>query len=181
MQKIIFVSHCILNTASKVASAQSSNQIAEEAVRQEFLMRVLKSGIQLFQLPCPEFTLYGASRWGHVREQFDNPFFRKHCQTLLKPVILQMQEYLAQKDKFHVMGVVGIEGSPSCGVSFTCSGDWGGEIADCDTVPVCSCISGQGILIQELCFLMDATGIKLPVIGLNPEKPQMLYDFISDS
>lgn len=73
-QKIVFVSHCALNTAAKVQrSAQEGEQ--EEKLRREFLHRVVDQGIQLIQLPCPEFTLYGASRWGHVKEQFDNPFF----------------------------------------------------------------------------------------------------------
>lgn len=179
MQKILFVSHCILNTASKVTTNNSKSQGSEELVRQEFILRTLKSGIQLFQLPCPEFTLYGASRWGHVREQFDNPFFREHCRNLLKPVLLQIQAYLDLPNTFKLSGIVGIEGSPSCGVSLTCSADWGGELSDLEDIPVCSCVHGQGILIQELCSLMNINGIQLPVIGLNPDKPQLLYDFIS--
>ncbi len=66
-QKIVFVSHCALNTAAKVQrSAQEGEQ--EEKLRREFLHRVVDQGIQLIQLPCPEFTLYGASRWGHVKD-----------------------------------------------------------------------------------------------------------------
>ena len=81
-QKIVFVSHCALNTAAKVQrSAQEGEQ--EEKLRREFLHWVVDQGIQLIQLPCPEFTLYGASRWGHVKEQFDNPFFRDHCRKIL--------------------------------------------------------------------------------------------------
>ena len=89
-QKIVFVSHCALNTAAKVQrSAQEGEQ--EEKLRREFLHRVVDQGIQLIQLPCPEFTLYGASRWGHVKEQFDNPFFRDHCRKILQPIIQQMK------------------------------------------------------------------------------------------
>ena len=89
-QKIVFVSHCALNTAAKVQrSAQEGEQ--EEKLRREFLHWVVDQGIQLIQLPCPEFTFYGASRWGHVKEQFDNPFFRDHCRKILQPVIQQMK------------------------------------------------------------------------------------------
>ena len=108
-QKIVFVSHCALNTAAKVQrSAQEGEQ--EEKLRREFLHRVVDQGIQLIQLPCPEFTLYGASRWGHVKEQFDNPFFRDHCRKILQPIIQQMKGYLQprEQEKFQVLGVVGI-------------------------------------------------------------------------
>ena len=102
-QKIVFVSHCALNTAAKVQrSAQEGEQ--EEKLRREFLHWVVDHGIQLIQLPCPEFTLYGASRWGHVKEQFDNPFFRDHCRKILQPVIQQMKGYLQprEQEKFPV-------------------------------------------------------------------------------
>ena len=50
-QKIVFVSHCALNTAAKVQrSAQEGEQ--EEKLRREFLHWVVDQGIQLIQLPC---------------------------------------------------------------------------------------------------------------------------------
>ena len=60
MKKIIFVSHCILNTASKVVLYNQEEIDAEEALRLEFVSTALKNGIQIVQLPCPEFTLYGS-------------------------------------------------------------------------------------------------------------------------
>ena len=78
MKKIIFVSHCILNTASKVVLYNQREIDAEEALRLKFVSTALNNGIQIIQLPCPEFTLYGSRRWGHVSNQFDNPFFRQH-------------------------------------------------------------------------------------------------------
>ena len=75
MQKILFVSHCILNTAAKVVRYGDTGKKEEES-RLEFVVKTVEQGIQLVQLPCPEFTLYGPGRWGHTKEQFDNPFFR---------------------------------------------------------------------------------------------------------
>ena len=126
MKKIIFVSHCILNTASKVVLYNQEEIDAEEALRLEFVSTALKNGIQIIQLPCPEFTLYGSRRWGHVSDQFDNPFFRDHSRKILAPFIQQLKEYLSN-DSFEVLGIVGIDGSPSCGVDYTCQGDWYGS------------------------------------------------------
>ena len=127
MQNILVVSHCVLNISAKVVLYEKEAMAAEEALRRKFLQSALQKGVQLLQLPCPEFTLYGACRWGHVSTQFDNPFFRQHCERQLDPVILQLKEYLAHAERFHVIGVLGIDGSPSCGVDYTCTGAWGGS------------------------------------------------------
>ena len=86
MKKIVFVSHCILNTASKVVLYNQEEIDAEENLRKKFMHEVIDKEIQAIQLPCPEFTLYGAKRWGHVSDQFDNVFFRSHCRRILAPV-----------------------------------------------------------------------------------------------
>ena len=63
MQKIIFAAHCLLNTAAKVVLYEKEDMAAEETLRRRFLSKAVNCGIQLVQLPCPEFTLYGACRW----------------------------------------------------------------------------------------------------------------------
>lgn len=75
MKKIIFVSHCILNTASKVVLYNQTDMDAEENLRKKFMHKAIDQEVQIIQLPCPEFTLYGPKRWGHVSNQFDNTFF----------------------------------------------------------------------------------------------------------
>lgn len=89
MQNILFVSHCILNTAAKVVLYNQAEIDAEEALRRRFVGRALELGVQMIQLPCPEFTLYGAQRWGHVSNQFDNPFFRAHCRPSSRPIFFK--------------------------------------------------------------------------------------------
>ena len=55
MKKVIFVSHCILNTASKVVLYNQQSIDAEEKLRLQFVSTALNNGIQIVQLPCPEF------------------------------------------------------------------------------------------------------------------------------
>lgn len=183
-QKIVFVSHCILNTAAKVARNVPIEKTDEERVRRTFLGDALKQGIQLIQLPCPEFTLYGPSRWGHTKDQFDNPFFRDHCREILEPVIRQMKAYCspALSGRFQVLGIIGVEGSPSCGVSRTCRGPWGGEFSGRqDLKETLSQVSGcaeSGVLIEVLKEMLEEEGIDLPVIGLNGRDPKPLYELL---
>ena len=66
MQDIIFVSHCVLNIASKVVMYNEAEMAAEEDLRRRFVSKAVSQGVQLVQLPCPEFIMYGSRRWGHV-------------------------------------------------------------------------------------------------------------------
>ena len=162
MQSILFVSHCILNTAAKVVLYNQAEIDAEEQLRRRFVGRALETGVQLIQLPCPEFTLYGAHRWGHVSDQFDNPFFRDHCRRILEPVLQQMEEYLACGERFEVLGVVGVDGSPSCGVDYTCTADWYGSFDGRqgldDTLASCQLVRRSGVFMRVLTEMLAERG-----------------------
>lgn len=126
MKEIIVFSHCILNSASKV---ETDERLLEDEyiIRNKLLNKVIEKNIQIVQLPCPEFMAYGSMRWGHTKDQFDNPFFKNYCHELIKPIIFQLKEYKMHENKFSIKGIVSVEGSPSCGSKLTCRGDWGGE------------------------------------------------------
>lgn len=182
-KKILFVSHCILNTSSKVVMFNEDEINAEEKLRKEFLGKAISNDIQLVQLPCPEFTLYGAKRWGHVSNQFDNPFFRAHVRKILVPVIDQLEEYLSNDDSFEVLGFLGIDGSPSCGVDYTCYGDWYGSFEareDLDKViSSCSFGKGEGILISVLKEMLKERGFdKVKITALYANEPDKCLNMI---
>ena len=127
MKDLLIVSHCILNHAAKVE--QDEAELAGEyKIREELLQLVLKKEVQLFQMPCPEFIMYGSQRWGHVKNQFQHPFYKEQCRKLLDSVLMQVQEYTQHPETFSVMGIVSVEGSPNCGYHRTCEGPWKGEI-----------------------------------------------------
>lgn len=73
VKRILLVSHCILNNASKVELDEAG--LAEEyRLRSELMNLIIEKNIQMIQLPCPEFIMYGSQRWGHVKNQFQHPF-----------------------------------------------------------------------------------------------------------
>lgn len=183
MKKIIFASHCILNTASKVKLHDKAEIEKEESLRLLFVKTALEQGVQFIQLPCPEFIMYGASRWGHVSNQFDNPFFRDKSRTILEIFIQQLQEYLAHPKEFSVLGIVGIDGSPSCGVQYTCSGkQWGGDFSGRknleSTLSSVKLVKSQGIFIQELQKLLSEKNISIPVVGLFADEPERVLSLL---
>ena len=183
MKKILFVSHCILNTASKVVLYNQEEIDAEEDLRLKFMTKALNAGVQLVQLPCPEFTLYGSRRWGHVSNQFDNPFFRQHCRKILKPIILQLKEYLSNPS-FEVLGIVGIDGSPSCGVDYTCEADWYGSFEGRtglqETLNEARLVNRHGVFMDELAKMLEEEGLseKVPMRSLFAPEPHKCLDMI---
>lgn len=169
-KKIAFVSHCVLKTASKVVYYNRKDITEEEVDRKNFLYKAIKEDIHFIQLPCPEFNMYGSNRWGHTKDQFDNPFFKENCKKMLEPIILQMKEYINETDKFEVIGIIGIDGSPSCGVNITCCGKWGGEFSGLDDIN--EVIEGvhikseKGVFMEVLEEMMKENEIHLPMVGL---------------
>lgn len=168
MKKIVFAAHCILNTASKVVLFNQEEIDAEEVLRKQFMRQVIDNDIQIIQLPCPEFTLYGAKRWGHVSNQFDNVFFRSHCRRILSPILDQLKEYLANEEMFEVLGFVGVDGSPSCGVDYTCYGDWYGSF-ECRqnldaTLNTCRLGKGLGVLMSTLIEMLKEEQLEDKVV-----------------
>ena len=184
MKKVLFVSHWSLNTASKVVLYNQKDIDAEEDLRKQFMRKVIDYEVQLIQLPCPEFTLYGPKRWGHIAPQFDNVFFRNHCRTILQPIIDQMKEYLAHPEMFEVLGVVGIDGSPSCGVDYTCGGDWYGSFESRtdlqETLDTCCLIHDSGILMRVLKDMLKEEGLQdvIQVTSLFANEPHKCLDII---
>jgi predicted secreted protein len=171
MDKILVVSHCILNTSSKVVSYNEAEQEEEGRHRRKLLEEVLRNNIQLIQLPCPEFLMYGSKRWGHVKDQFDYPFFRSQCRSMLEPIILQLKEYAAHPDRFQLLGIVAIDHSPSCGYHVTCKGDWGGELGGCPGLEnkLGSVVTAPepGVFMEELIKLLEEAALSIPILDLS--------------
>ncbi|MCY1151328.1 MAG: hypothetical protein OWP43_02775 [Sphaerochaetaceae bacterium] len=185
MKKIIFVSHCILNVASKVVMYNKEEMEKEEALRKDFLNKAINNDVQIIQLPCPEFTLYGAKRWGHVSNQFDNIFFRNHCKRILTPIIEQIQEYLDNPQMFKLIGIVGIDGSPSCGVDYTCFGNWyeSFEVREDlnQTLASCKFDKGNGVFIEVLRNMLSENKLddRVKVTALFAEEREKCLNLLS--
>ncbi|MGM0471305.1 MAG: CD3072 family TudS-related putative desulfidase [Bacillota bacterium] len=167
-KKIILLAHCILNCNSKVEGL---------ADYQGGLMKViaplLEKGVGIIQLPCPELTNYGIKRWGHTKKQFDTPYFRKHCREILTPYLEQIKDYWA--NDYQILGVIGVDGSPSCGVNYTCFGQWGGEVLSSNKEELrddLKQVKEAGVFIEELTKLLIEVGIELPLVAVDEENPE---------
>ncbi|MFR6257881.1 MAG: hypothetical protein ACLULK_03745, partial [Anaerovoracaceae bacterium] len=90
---------------------------------------------------------------------YDSRGFRNHCRSIAERQVDYMEEY--ERQGYKIAGVLGCDGSPTCGVSITAWDDnWGGspvELSFNDAI-----IEGQGVYIEELKAEMEDRNIKIP-------------------
>ncbi|MBE0496294.1 MAG: hypothetical protein IBX45_07770 [Campylobacterales bacterium] len=167
-KRLLLLSHCLLNANAKVEGIEPY-----EGAFKPLILPLIEAGFGLIQLPCPELRHGGMRRWGQVKTQYDTPFYRAHCKTLLEPFVLEILEY--QRCGYEVCGCIGVDGSPSCGVHRTCKGDWGGEIdeAFCLETRLESLHDANeaGVMIEVLQALLAEHGITLPFWAINEKSP----------
>ena len=125
----MFLSHCLLNANTRyLGGAGRQGSVAE------IVQPCLEHGIGIVQLPCPEEHAWGGvlKRWllGFYGADASLSFrlrailfplmvfYTRHVyRRLARQVANQIQDYLASG--FEVLGVIGVDGSPSCGVQKT--------------------------------------------------------------
>lgn len=136
-QEIAVVAHCLLNPLTRVKGLDS--------------LAFSPAGPTI-QLPCPEALYLGLERWAVTRNQLDVPQFRRFCRSLIVHYADILEMLAKEGARVHVVGVAG---SPSCGVQTTSSGYSGGRVhgAEHERVP------GRGIFMEELIGELERRGI----------------------
>lgn len=153
---VAYLAHCLLNQNTKVQGlvTESSLKVSRRVVE---LLRRLDVG--LAQIPCPEFTYLGLMRPKKTKDQYDNRAYREHCKQMVRLILKEIEEY--RRGEVAVACLLGIEGSPSCGVEWTTRGFEGASEE----------VRGMGILIEEIREALRRRGMEIPILGI-PEKPK---------
>ena len=163
-KRVNVVAHCHLDVNTKVHGLARHSGMDEVLVT-----RLVFEAGGIVQLPCPEATYLGLSRWGMTYEQYDTPAFRRHCRKILGPVIDTL--VALADDGVTIEAVYGVDGSPSCGVAETSLGyGEGGEIEDLvaeGTLQRSSRAPGRGVFMEELEDLLAEAGLKVPFKGID--------------
>jgi predicted secreted protein len=171
-KQILIVCHCVLNANAKVYPLAGVGGVFMDS-----LGSYIESGCGLFQLPCPETTYLGMNRWGMTKEQYDHANFRAHCREILKFPLVQLQAFA--EAGYELTGVMGMDGSPNCGVNLTCEGYEGGELGDPENIArqldALRFVTGKGVFMIELLEMLQRIGIRPDLLAIretsvNPKK-----------
>ncbi len=136
--KIVIVAHCILNQNSRVLGLANNPAAIDEIVD-----TCRKYQVAFLQMPCPELIFGGARRPARTKEEYDKPSYRRHCRQIAISIVRQAKKFT--EDRVQVIAVIGMDGSPSCGVS------------DSET----------GILIEELLSELENEEFVIPTGSIN--------------
>lgn len=168
-KKIVLVANCILNVNVKV------DGLASYAGVSRVVSDLIQDGYGIIQLPCVEQAMLGMKRWGIVHSQCDYPAFRAKCRELLMPVVDQAEDLLA--NGYTIKAIIGVDGSPTCGVSIRPEGDWYGEVGyqyglDAKVSSV-HMENGPGTMMEVLRGMLDERGIEIPFCAVNETADDM--------
>ena len=155
--RIAVVAHCVLNQNSRVLGLAERSSMITEIV--EFFLR---KKIGILQMPCPELTYAGVLRQPQTKDQYDTALFRSHCRKIAKEIVDQIQDY--KKCGITTEIVIGVDGSPSCGVNETSKG------STCENISKSERVKGSGILIEQLRFALKERKISIPFYGIRYER-----------
>ena len=157
-KKVIFLAHCLLNQ-----NAISDGTAVCPAAFREVIQLLLDREVGIVQMPCPELCCLGLDRGDvhgaarsvvventRIRRAMEKDGPRQKREALADLVAEQVQEY--QKHGFQVLGIVGANRSPNCGVETT---------SDKDRE-----LEGRGAFIEAIAQRLEAEGTAVPMIGL---------------
>jgi len=105
--------------------------------------------VGIVQIACPELYCLGLGRRA-VRPGLESPPGMRRLRHLIDDLIFTIREYLFQG--FTVVGILGKNGSPSCGVTRTYLDNRQQD--------------GQGVFIRELKKRLAAEKLDVPVVGV---------------
>ena len=130
-KQVVFLSHCLLNENTRYLGGACRRCCVREVVEQ-----CMDRGIGMVQMPCPEqqvwggvlkrrmLRLYGSRRRGALRARLIRALLplalvhvRREYRRLAHAIVRQIEDYA--DSRFTVVAIVGIDGSPTCGVQRT--------------------------------------------------------------
>jgi predicted secreted protein len=120
-------------------------------------------------MPCPELLYLGLDRevdqrTSHTVESEDTRVAKRMreeqskflCQSMVDCIVYQVEEYM--KHGFTIVGLIGINGSPTCGINTTWADDQEFE--------------GRGIFIEILEKALKDKGIFIHMVGITARDPK---------
>lgn len=153
--RVIFVSHCILNTN---AIAQNIGTVIKHHSKISTVLELLnKYEVGIVQMPCPECEVLGIVREPKPQEEMPDEL-RTRCESHAKNIADQIEAYI--KSGFKVVALLGKRGSGSCGVKEVQITQ---ERIDTDK---------QGYLIESLVKELSNRSIKIPMLDHDKDKEE---------
>lgn len=160
-RKLVVLAHCLLNQNAKLDRCAHCSGAVTELVEV-----LLDNGIGMVQMDCPEMLHLGLDRQTdrsefpsvaaedtRIARRMNEPAAQAIVARIAEDVVRQIADY--RDHGFSVIGILGINGSPSCGVETTWRDD--GEPP------------GYGELTRALAARLEKCGLQVPLRGVRSQ------------
>jgi predicted secreted protein len=145
-RRVVLVAHCVLSQNARVAGAAEC-----PAAVVELVTGLLERDIGIVQMPCPELCAFGLDRARVcIESELRTGAGRLLCRDLVRRI------RTCRDCRVQVLGVLGKNGSPSCGVEAT----WAGGV-----------VAGPGAFVEELAAEFREQGLALDIRGVRDREP----------
>lgn len=162
-KEVVLVSHCVLNQNSISDTTADFPGTFEEIVEP-----LLESKVGILQMPCPELLCLGLDRGDvhggerevvkentRIRNELKKEKESEKMNKLVDQVVYQICEYV--ENDFEIVGMIGVNRSPSCGVNTTSKDNKETE--------------GKGLFIKKINNKLKNKGIRIRTIGIKTSEP----------
>jgi predicted secreted protein len=170
-RKVVVLAHCLLNENTRYAGGACRPGAVDEVVQ-----ACLEHQLGIIQMPCPEQIAWGGvlkpRLWSVLELAHTQRFSRFqslvlwlllwHTRRIYRRVATQVAQQVVdyQRSGCEVIGIVGVDGSPSCGLHRTLDvarflREWNrlpktAQAADLNSVIMECATAGHGIFVEEL-------------------------------
>jgi len=156
-KKVIFVAHCMLNQNARHVDCADF-----PAMMGPLLTALRDREVGIIQMPCPELMALGLGRdrdvppLDTIREALELPDAHERLAPLIENILYQIKEY--QFQGFEVVGILGKNGSPACGVETTSLP--GGQAP------------GEGVFVKLLRKRLQAESLNIGIKGIDDHRQE---------
>jgi len=186
-KKVVFLAHCLLNENTRYLGGACETGAVPHVIQE-----CLDQGFGIVQMPCPEQHAWG----GVLKRRLIRYFGAKgtliyQTRNIMLPLLLwytrmvyrryakqvanEVLDYLSSG--FAVVGIVGVDGSPSCGArqtmdirrSFELIGQLSSKAKreDMNAIVLACLVQGKGIFVKALQEELDSRHLSVPFLSYN--------------
>lgn len=148
---VVLLPHCALNQ-----NARMDGTCGFPATIVELVAGLMERKVGMLQMPCPELCAFGLDRTHvEIERELRTRSGRLMSRSLARELVAQIEAY--RRCGIRVLGILGKNGSPSCGVEET----W--KNGTC---------AGRGAFIEELAAELQDRGVATEMTGIVDHEPE---------
>lgn len=151
-KKIVLISHCLLNQYSRAKGVKNKTK---GGLVSPIIQKLVNEKVAIYQMPCSEIAYEGLDREACGYRKYDNEEYRKICRDISRKIVDEVKQYL--NEGYELSGIIGVNGSPSCGVTFSAGKG-----------------KGKGVYMEELSRIVEKEIGNVPYVGVELTGPKKI-------